>query len=386
MQHQQERSANSPTPAQLTAVDASPDEASPSGWRTPANLAIIAVTTVALLGGLYWMVQRLSHVVVLDARIAADMILISSRVPGWVTDVPVEETQRVRAGDVLLEIDSRYAQLAVDELEARLAALDAQIEASMARRQLVDQQTATHLEVTRSRLGSARAELAAAESTLEMARADWDRAGPLLERNVLTQQEWEANRNAFRVAQEAVARKQAELVQAQAEVAEAEAARAELAVLEHGLERLRAERERARIELQRARSELADHRIKSPIDGIVDQLFVDPGEYVSAAQRVMLLHDPEHVWVKANVKETDLRHLDIGKPVKVAVDALPGETFSGRISRIGGAATSQFALLPNANPAGNFTKITQRVEVNVDLERSDDRLRPGMMVVLEIAK
>ena len=97
-----------------------------------------------------------------------------------------------------------------------------------------------------------------------------------------------------------------------------------------------------------------------------------------------MIHDPRKVWVIANVKETEIRHVKLGAHVDVTVDAYPGEKFDGKVSRIGNAATSQFALLPNPNPSGNFTKITQRIEVKVDVEQRDNMLRPGMMVELAI--
>jgi len=84
--------------------------------------------------------------------------------------------------------------------------------------------------------------------------------------------------------------------------------------------------------------------------------------------------------VDANVKETEIRHLKVGRRVKVTIDAYPGEIFEGTIARVGHAATSQFALLPNPNPSGNFTKVTQRLPVKIAVAQRDGKLRPGMMV------
>jgi membrane fusion protein (multidrug efflux system) len=96
------------------------------------------------------------------------------------------------------------------------------------------------------------------------------------------------------------------------------------------------------------------------------------------------VHNPRKIWVDANVKETDVRHLKLGSPAKISIDAYPDEVFSGTITRIGNAATSQFALLPTPNPSGNFTKIAQRLTIRVDLEKASDLLRPGMMVEVNI--
>ena len=129
---------------------------------------------------------------------------------------------------------------------------------------------------------------------------------------------------------------------------------------------------------------LADHTINSPIAGVIDETFINPGEYVYPGQRILMLHNPAELWIKANVKETEIRHISVNSPVLIAVDAWPEKTFYGRIERIGEAATSQFALLPSPNPSGNFTKITQRLEVRIGIDDPQGLLKPGMMVELQI--
>ena len=101
-------------------------------------------------------------------------------------------------------------------------------------------------------------------------------------------------------------------------------------------------------------------------------------------QRIALIHNPDEVWVKANIKETEIRHLALGQSVDITVDAYPGEAFAGEIVRIGNAATSQFALLPNTNPSGNFTKVTQRLPVKISVSQQGEKLKPGMMVEVAI--
>ena len=96
------------------------------------------------------------------------------------------------------------------------------------------------------------------------------------------------------------------------------------------------------------------------------------------------MHDPNEVWVEANIKETQVGRLKLGQKVLVAVDAYPDDTFTGRVSRIGSATTARFALLPTPNPSGNFTKITQRVPVKIDIVDPPKPLTPGMMVEVEI--
>ena len=124
----------------------------------------------------------------------------------------------------------------------------------------------------------------------------------------------------------------------------------------------------------------ADRTIGSPVNGVVDRVFVEEGEYITPGQRLLLVHDPKRVWIDANVKETDIRKVKIGQVAEVTVDAFPDKKFSGKVIAIGNAATSEFALLPTPNPSGNFTKITQRLRVRVAIDLEQNLLRPGMMV------
>ena len=103
-----------------------------------------------------------------------------------------------------------------------------------------------------------------------------------------------------------------------------------------------------------------------------------------SGQRLFLMHDPSYVWIEANIKETRLRNLKIGQLVSVQVDAYPNQIYSGKLVRIGDATTSQFALLPAPNPSGNFTKVTQRIPVRIEIKQRSNHLRPGMMVELNI--
>jgi membrane fusion protein, multidrug efflux system len=351
-----------------------------------SNLAVLVITVAGTLWALWWLYDRFTHVYVLDARVASDMLLLSSQVSGFITEVPVAESDRVTRGTVLVRIDDREARARKAELGAAVAALEADIAAITARIELVEQRSASHLDAARSRLDAAQSLLAAAEGDLEVADADWQRAGPLRERNLLSQQQFDEIRNTYRNAVQAQRQRRADVATARADLAEAEAELAEVGVLRAELVALEQRRDMARYQLEQAEAVLSHHTITAPADGVVDALFVDPGEHVASSQRVLVMHDPAGVHVKANVKETDLRHFAAGDPVSIRVDAYPGRTRSGTVRRIGDATTSQFALLPNPNPSGNFTKITQRVEVTIDLDEPDPLLKPGMMVEVKIPR
>ena len=142
----------------------------------------------------------------------------------------------------------------------------------------------------------------------------------------------------------------------------------------------------ARAAVRKQQALLDDMTITSPGPGVVARTFVESGEYLSAGQPILMMYQPDNVWVEAKVKETDVRKLVVGQEVKIRVDAWPDRDFSGRIEVIGRSATSQFALIPSSNPSGNFTKITQRIPVRISVEEGDrNLLSPGMMVVVSIA-
>jgi membrane fusion protein (multidrug efflux system) len=137
--------------------------------------------------------------------------------------------------------------------------------------------------------------------------------------------------------------------------------------------------------MRRQEIDISDRTIVAPSDGRVVMTFVSQDEHVAVGQRILMFHDPTSIWVEANVKETEVGLLEPGMKAQIRVDAYPDQSFSGEVFRIGRAATSKFALLPDPNPSGNFTKITQRLPVRIRLDEADVKLRPGMMVEVDIA-
>jgi membrane fusion protein (multidrug efflux system) len=149
-------------------------------------------------------------------------------------------------------------------------------------------------------------------------------------------------------------------------------------------QRARADAQGLGARLRLSRRDVHDLRLVAPVNGVVDRSFANTGDYLAAGQRVLLMHDPEAIWVEANIKETDLTDIRLGQPAQVRVDAYPGRTFEGRVSLIGNSATSAFALLPNPYPSCNFTKITQRIPVRLSVRQEGLLLKPGMMVEVSL--
>ncbi len=339
---------------------------------------------IALLVIGVWLYGRYSHVYVQDSRLSATMVSVSSRVAGWITSFPAKEGATVLKGDLLVEIDPREAGLMLTEIDAGLSAARAERAALVLNRDQVDQRTKSQFDMAQAMLAEARARANSAASDLQLARADFKRIDTLYTDKVISRQRWETERNRATRSEQEYERAQAAVEAARASSASAQSARMELEVLRERLNILDAQVMRLTAQRERQALDISDRAVKSPISGVVDETFANPGEYVRPGQRLLMVHDQNNIWVNANIKENEIRHVKIGAHATVSVDAYPGEKFDGKVVRIGNAATSQFALLPNPNPSGNFTKIAQRLEVRIDVAQRDYLLKPGMMVEVAI--
>ncbi|WP_424813244.1 HlyD family secretion protein [Roseococcus sp. YIM B11640] len=345
-----------------------------------------ALAILAGLGfGFRWLHWQFHHVVLDDARVASDMITLASRVPGWVQQIPPTAGDSLREGDLLVQMDAREATLAVEELNARIAGIAARRAELEARLALVDRTSTSQHEAAAARLDSARAALPAAEAERVFAEAELGRAQGLIATGAGTRQSFERLRAGLDTSRQKVISAAAEIRNAEALMAAALASRAEVDVISRQLEALVPQERELTATRDRAALDLGDRTMRMPFDGVVDRIFVDPGEYVLAGQRIILVHNPAQIRIEANVKETEVRYFRPGRPVRVTVDAWPGQVFDGVVDRVVEAATSEFALLPSPNPSGNFTRITQRLPIRVRLEPPPrpGLLRPGMLVRVE---
>lgn len=378
-----QRISPTPTPEPVSPMPPAPRRRGISPRLRTGIVVLLALVGLAVLGT--WLYGRWTHVRVYDARVSADVILIASRVQGWVTGVPVSEGDRVSAGTPLVNIDDRDARIQLTELTAQIDGVGAERTRLQSELKMIDQQTQGRLEASRATLASAQAALSARQSELERAASEFERAQSLLDRLVISRQRWEGLRTSHQTAQQELLRAQADVAEATAAVHEADAGRQQLDVTRNRIQALVFEEARLRAQRDRQALDIADRTITAGINGTVDRIFVNPGEYVAAGQRLMLIHDPDKIWIEANVKETDIRNFDVGSTAHIVVDAYPDLEITGKVVRVGQAATSQFALLPNPNPSGNFTKITQRLPVKIAVDQvKGGLLRPGMMVEVDI--
>jgi membrane fusion protein, multidrug efflux system len=361
---------------------------SPNGGRSglqAKHWALLAAALLLAAWGAHWLYYRWAHVYLDDARIDGEVVTISSRVSGWITELPVIEGDRVTKGQVLVRIDSRDMVLQREVLMARLKAIETQAAVAQAQTGQVDQETLGKYESEISRLAAAEAEVAALAVQVRQADADYRRARELAEAKWLPVQAMERARSTHAQAEESHRKALAEVAAARGTLSAAGGSRRQLQVMARQLVMLGHQAEEIRAEIRRRDADITDRTITAPANGRIVMTFARQGEHVSAGQRILMFHDPQDIWVEANVRETEVRLLKPGLRAEVRVDAYPGKVFSGEVFRIGQTATSKFALLPDPNPSGNFTKITQRLPVRIRLADKDPSLRPGMMVEVSIA-
>ena len=328
--------------------------------------------------------QRLVYVDEIDARINGDLVTVSSRVAGWLTDLKVIQGDRVSRGKILMRVDSRESQLLLSQLKARLHAAESEYKRLQAKRELTQMRTRSRLETQVSTANAASATVAALAPQLELANSELDRARSLFAKHVIPKQQLDQARAEARKIDGEYRAATAGYHEAAARLGEVRVEKASIKVLDKELEMLDFRRQALNARLSQQQLDLEDRTIRSTIDGIVDKTFVEVGEYVRPGQRLAMIHNPQQVWVEANIKETQIGRLRQGQNVEISVDAYPDEKFSGQVVSIGSSTTASYALLPNPNPSGNFTKITQRLPVRISVTDARQRLHPGMMVEVRI--
>jgi membrane fusion protein, multidrug efflux system len=351
----------------------------------PKRLVIMAAVAVtALAFGGYEVYMRMTHVYESDARVTADIVTMSSRAEGWVVEMSAIEGAKVDVGQVIIRIDDRVAKLRAEALRAQILSVQADRVRLAAERHMTESQAEAKTKTRTSGVQMTEAARDALDSDILLAQKDLERSRPLYERHVITDKQLETAQAAVNRLENTRRRLDAERTQAEGALAEAHAELDKLEVIDSQLAALEHVEANLQAQLRQQLVDVEDRTIRSPLPAVIDRVFVFGGEYVLSGQRILMLHNPNDMWVEANIKETQLRYLKLGQIVHIGVDAYPDDKFVGRVSRIGSSTTTRFALLPTPNPSGNFTKITQRVPVKIDIVETPKPLTPGMMVEVNI--
>ncbi|MHB8303180.1 MAG: HlyD family secretion protein [Acidobacteriaceae bacterium] len=385
--------------------------------HSPAQLSrkrffIVGGVVLALIAvGLFWW-HSTYYEDTDDAQIDGNLVQISARVKGNIVKVNVQDNQAVRKGQVLVEIDPRDAQASLDSGEANLATAKANYEAALANVPITTLSTGATLTGAGADVRGALSTIAQSEKKLDAAQAlvlvaeandtkaqlDLERYTPLVKRDVVSRQQYDAVVATAAGMKAQLAEAQANLQAAKDQIRFADdrlaSARAAYNSAGTGPKQVAAQRakadaaaaqvQQAEAALETDRLNLSYTKIIAPDSGIVNKKTAEVGQNVSAGQTLMTLIPLTNLWITANFKETQLDHMRLGQPVTVKVDAYGGRTYHAKVTEIGGATGSMLSLFPPENATGNYVKVVQRIPVRLDFtnpnEDSDQLLRPGMSV------
>ena len=353
-------------------------------------LGAVVVFGLAVYSGISWVSRGKENTD--DAQVDADIVAVSARVAGTVLKVHVTDNEQVHRGDVLVEIDpadfaakAKQAEAELAAAHAEAAAADAQVRIVLATSKGGLSAAQAQLSGTATSVASAGAQIEAAKASLarsqaEAARADTDlaRAESLRKDEAIPQAQVDTARANALAAHAAMAQAQAQLAAsedmrrtAQTQIAEAKGrveqsapVDALLAVAQANADLAHARADAAEASLAQARLQLSYTRIEAPADGLLSRLGVHEGQLVQAGQQVVGLV-PNTTYVVANFKETQVGRMRPGQRAEIAVDALPGRSFEGRVESTSPGTGARFSLLPADNASGNFVKVVQRLPVKI---------------------
>jgi membrane fusion protein, multidrug efflux system len=401
-------------------------EETPKGLANPKTKRLLVAgggAVLAVIAGLFIYFHNRESTD--DAQVDGHITPLASKVYGRVSQVLVDDNQAVKAGQVLVKIDARDYQAAVDQAKASLLlaeseARSAGVDVPRTRENVLSgtssadaQLLGAHADVARAQatyeqaqtadLAWAQANVEKSLANAELAKADLARYRPLMEKGEISKQQYDgakanadATASALKADQERLAQAQrnVDVAKAQLDAAKArvEQAKAELASARANVKQVSmkaadaqakiAKVEQARAALEAAQLNLSYTDITAPVDGVATHKQVEPGQIVQAGQGLLVVVPLESVWVTANFKETQLKNMKPGQKAEVKVDTY-GKTFSGHVDSIAGATGSVLSLLPPENATGNYVKVVQRIPVKIVLDPIPQEkavLRPGMNV------
>jgi membrane fusion protein, multidrug efflux system len=392
------------------AARAADTEVTPPPRRRRGIVVILVVVAVLASLGIWWRSTYSEDTD--DAQVNGHLIQISARIAGQVANVDVNENQFVNRGDPIAELDPRDFEVAVENAQAALDSAKAAAAAARVTLPITTINTGTTLTSAGADVSGSQAQVAQAEQQLQSAQArvaqaqannvkaqaDLARYKPLVERDVISKQQFDAAVAAAdssqaaledaqatqRAAQDGVRAARDHLAQTQALLKYAQTAPQQVEVQDARVRQALGQVEQAQAQLDQARLNLGYTKIFAPVSGIITRKSVEINQNVSVGQNLLTLVSLEDLWITANFKETQLRHMEKGQTVRIHVDST-GKDYSGVVSQIGGATGSVLSLFPPENATGNYVKVVQRIPVRIDFtklaqEDPNHELRPGLSV------
>jgi len=380
------------------------------------GILIFVILAVVLIGlGVWW--HSTYYEDTDDAQVNGHLIQVSTRVAGHVTKVYVEENQVVKRGDPIIDIDPRDFEVAVENAQAALDSSKAAATAARVNVPIIEVNTGSTLSSANTDLSGAQAGVSQAQQQLDAAKArvaqaeannfkaqsDLARYKPLVEKDVISKQQFDAAVASANAAEAALADSKAgqkasedgvnvarqRVAQAQASVKYAQTGPQQVQLQDARARQAEAQMMQAQAALDQAKLNLSYTHVVAPEAGIITRKSVEIDQNVAVGQNLMTLVSLEGLWVTANFKETQLKRMEAGQKVLIHVDST-GREYDGKVTQIGGATGSVLSLFPPENATGNYVKVVQRVPVRIDFtdlasEDPNKQLRPGLSVVPKVS-
>jgi len=353
-----------------------------------------------------------------DAQVDGNLYQVSSRISGHVVKVYVDDNQTVHTGDALADVDPTDYQVALDQAEADLASAQAQYAQASTNVPITSTTVGTTVTTSASdvkgsadmvaqsekQVEAAEARVAEAQANAKKAQDDVDRYTPLVQKDVISKQQFDTALQALAGArasvveaeanvlaqQNAVSSAKARLAQAQAQSQQSvKNAPGQVRVEEARATAAEAVVKQAEAKVEQAKLNLSYTHIVAPTSGIVNKKNVEVGANLASGQDLMTIIPLTDLWVTANFKETQLAEMHPCQAVMLKVDAYGGRKFSGYLRQVGGATGSMLSLFPPENATGNYVKVVQRIPVRIDFTNLQDEdkdfvLRPGLSVTPDV--
>ena len=377
--------------------------------RPHARLILIVGVIVLAIAGFFLYRYFSSYESTDDAQIDGHLMPISARISGYVTNVNVDDNQVVKAGAVLVEIDPKDYQIALDKAEADLADAKAQAEAQNINVPITTQTTSSQVSAAQANVEDAQAGITAAQQQADAAKAqlaqaqandvkaqnDLTRYQQLVSKQEISQQQYDqavaaskasqasvaAAQSSFAASTEGITQAKAKLAQMQANLDSAQTAPRQIASTRAKALSAAAVVQQKEAAVEQAELNLQYTKIIAPVDGEVTKS-AEVGMNVQPGQQLLTIVPLNDVWVTANFKETQLRYMHEGQRAEIRLDA-NGRTYKGSVNSIAGSSGARTSLLPPENATGNYVKVVQRVPVKIVLDPGQNQdlyLRLGMSV------
>jgi membrane fusion protein (multidrug efflux system) len=365
-----------------------------------AKWALLFLLVVAVIVGIFLWRYYSTRESTDDAQLDANINPVSARVSGTVIDVRFQENDQVQKGQLLVQLDPRDYEVALQRAQAELKDAQATARAASTGVPITSTTSTSSVATARANLNAAQRAVDAAmarsreaEAMHNKAAQDLKRFEQLVQKEEISRQQYDAAVASEQGAKATLDASKSQVASAESQVAQAEAQlqSALTAPQQIQVQQARAGAAGAAVQtreaaVSQAQLNLSYAAIKSPVNGIAGRRSVQIGQTIQAGQPVTSVVDLDNIWVTANFKETQLKDMRPGQSAKVHVDAYDRD-LNGHVLSIGGATGSRFSLLPPENATGNFVKVVQRVPVRIIVDAGQDpekRLRPGMSVVATV--